>query len=162
MLSFLLIGLIVIDGICWWIKTNPAIPCIRYEQRQNKGKPAKANIMILSISIYLVNSLSHVPLPGNGARNACWHFLASLLTKLSFLAWCQKCIVGNYENTCKLYIYKVSASAQIIYHYSISPGSIPSIVIYILSTGRSYGIVDIEILTNMYTYDKTTLMLWQG
>ena len=37
-------------------------------------------------------------------RHSCWHFLASLLTKLSSLAWCQKCVVGNYENTCKLYI----------------------------------------------------------
>ena len=52
------------------------------------------------------------------------------------------------------YIYiKVSVSAQIIYQYSISPGSIPGIVIYILSTRRSDG-VGIEILSNMYTYDK--------
>ena len=27
----------------------------------------------------------------------CWYFLASLFTKLSSLAWCQKCIVGNYK-----------------------------------------------------------------
>jgi hypothetical protein len=54
----------------------------------NKGKPTKAKVMILSISIYLVNSLSHVPLSGNGAKNACWYFLASLITKLSSLAWC--------------------------------------------------------------------------
>ena len=51
------------------------------------------------------------------------------------------------------YMYKVSASAQIIYHCSISPGSIPGIVIYILSIGRSDG-VGTEILSNMYTYDK--------
>jgi hypothetical protein len=35
---------------------------------------------------------------------------------------------------------KVSTSAQIIYYCSISPGSIPGIVIYILSIGRSYGV----------------------
>ena len=58
-----------------------------------------------------------------------------------------------------IYVYiKVSASAQIIYHCSISPESILSIIIYILFIGRSYGIVGIEILTNMYTYDKTTLI----
>ena len=62
-------------------------------------------------------------------------------------------------NSKKIIYVKVSASAQIIYHCSISPGSIPSIIIYILSIGRSYGIVGIDILTNMYTYDKTTLML---
>ena len=49
------------------------------------------------------------------------------------------------------YIYKVSTSAQIIYHYSISPGSIPSIVIYIFSLWSGD---DIEILTNKYTYDN--------
>ena len=109
--------------------------------KANKGKPSKAEVMIF-ISKYLFGQFSsHVPFLDNGARNACWHFLASLLTKLSSLAWCQKCVVGNYKNTCKLYIYKVSATAQIIYHYSISPGSISSIVIYILSTGRSYGVV---------------------
>jgi hypothetical protein len=32
-----------------------------------------------------------------------WHFLASFLTKLSSLAWCQKYVVGNYKNTCKLW-----------------------------------------------------------
>ena len=63
-------------------------------------------------------------------------------------------------NSEKIIYVKVSASAQIIYHCSISPGSISSIVIYILSTGRSNGIVGVEILTNMYTYDKTTVMLW--
>ena len=31
---------------------------------------------------------------------------------------------------------KGSASAQIIYHYSISPGSIPGIIIYIFTTGK--------------------------
>ena len=58
------------------------------------------------------------------------------------------------ENLEENYIYiKVSASAQIIYHCSISSGSIIAIVIYILSTERSDG-VGIEILSNMYTYDK--------
>ena len=68
------------------------------------------------------------------------------------------------ENLEENYIYiKVSASAQKIYHYSISPGSIPGIVIYIFTIGRSlWSGVGIEILTNIYTYDKTTLMLWQG
>jgi hypothetical protein len=58
-LSFLLIGLIVIDGIYWWIKTNPAIPYIRYEQRQTRVSLLKQRciVMILSISIYLINSL---------------------------------------------------------------------------------------------------------
>ena len=50
---------------------------------------------------------------------------------------------------------KGSASAQIIYHYSISPGSIPAIVIYIFTIGRSlWSGVGIEILTNVYTYDN--------
>ena len=50
---------------------------------------------------------------------------------------------------------KVSASAQIIYHCSISPGSIPGIVIYIFTIGRSlWSGVGIEILTNVYTYDN--------
>ena len=64
------------------------------------------------------------------------------------------------ENLEENYIYiKVSTSAQIIYHCSISPESMLGIVIYILSIGRNYGIVGIEIFTNIYTYDKTTLML---
>ena len=54
------------------------------------------------------------------------------------------------------YIYiKVSTSAQIIYHCSISPRSIPGIVIYIFTIGRSlWSGVGIEILTNVYTYDN--------
>ena len=60
----------------------------------------------------------------------------------------------SFFSTDGVYI-KVSASAQIIYHYSISPGSIPGIVIYIFTTGRSlWSGVGIEILTNMYTYDN--------
>ena len=59
------------------------------------------------------------------------------------------------ENLEKNYIkyIKVSASAHIIYHCNISPESMPGIVIYILSIGRSDG-VGTEILSNMYTYDK--------
>ena len=58
-------------------------------------------------------------------------------------------------NSKKIIYVKVSASAQIIYHCSISPGSIPSIVIYIFTTGRSlWSGVGIEILTNMYTFDN--------
>ena len=55
-----------------------------------------------------------------------------------------------------MYIYiKVSTSVQIIYHCSISPGSIPDIVIYIFTIGRSlWSGVGIEILTNVYTYDN--------
>ena len=50
---------------------------------------------------------------------------------------------------------KVSANAQIIFHYSILPGSIPGIVIYIFTTGRSlWSGVGIEILTNVYIYDN--------
>ena len=50
---------------------------------------------------------------------------------------------------------KVSASTQIIYHCSISPGSILGIVIYIFTIGRSlWSGVGIEILTNVYTYDN--------
>ena len=56
-------------------------------------------------------------------------------------------------NSEKIIYVKVSISVQIIFHCSISPGSIPGIVIYILSTGRSDR-VGIEILSNMYTYDK--------
>ena len=53
------------------------------------------------------------------------------------------------------YIYKVSVSAQIIYHCSISPESMPGIVIYIFTIGRSlWSGVGIEILTNVYTYDN--------
>ena len=54
--------------------------------KDKKGKPTKAKVMISSINIYLINFLSLVPLPSNGARNACWHFLVSLFTKLSSLA----------------------------------------------------------------------------
>ena len=39
-----------------------------------------------------------------------------------------------------------------MYHCSISPGSIPGIVIYILPQGGTMGWL--EILTNMHTYDK--------
>ena len=60
------------------------------------------------------------------------------------------------ENLQENYIYiKVSTSAQIIYHYNISPGSIAGIVTYIFTTGRSlWSGVGIEILTNVYTYDN--------
>ena len=59
----------------------------------------------------------------------------------------------NFKEKC-IYI-KVSASAQIIYHCSISPRSIPGIVIYIFTIGRSlWSGVGIEILTNVYTYDN--------
>ena len=45
---------------------------------------------------------------------------------------------------------KVSTSAQIIYYCSISPGSIPGIIIYIFTIGRSlWSGVGIEILTNV-------------
>ena len=60
----------------------------------------------------------------------------------------------------KIIYVKVSASAQIIYHYSISPESISGIVIYIFSHEGAVGWL--EILTNMYTYDgiiNSTLML---
>ena len=60
------------------------------------------------------------------------------------------------ENIEENYVYiKVSASAQIIYHCSISPESIPGIIIYIFTTRRSlWSSVGIEILTNVYTYDN--------
>ena len=55
----------------------------------------------------------------------------------------------------KIIYIKVSASAQIIYHCSISPESIPGFIIYIFTIGRSlWSGVGIEILTNMYTYDN--------
>jgi hypothetical protein len=49
--------------------------------KTTKGKPTKAEVLVMisSLSIYLINSLSLVLLPDNGARNACWYFLASLL-----------------------------------------------------------------------------------
>jgi hypothetical protein len=44
-------------------------------------------------------------------------------------------------NSKEIIYVKVSTSAQIIYHCSISPEGIPGIVIYILSIGRSYEVV---------------------
>jgi hypothetical protein len=88
------------------------------QTKTNKGKPAKAKVMILLISIYLSILLAICPSP----------------------AMEPEIIV----DTCKLrdnnIKSKVSISAQIIYHCSISPESIPGIVIYILSTWKSYRI----------------------
>jgi hypothetical protein len=89
----------LVDSVWWKLLVNQNQSCntlYKIWTKINKGKLAKEKVMVLSISIYLVNSLSHVPFPGNGVRNAYWHFLASLFTKLSSLAWCQKCMVGNY------------------------------------------------------------------
>jgi hypothetical protein len=47
--------------------------------------------MIPSISMHLIIlSIAFIAPPRNDAKNACWYFLASLYTKLSSLAWCQK------------------------------------------------------------------------
>jgi hypothetical protein len=46
MLSFFLIWLILIDE-SWWITTNPALTLYKiHRQRQSKGKPAKAEVMV--------------------------------------------------------------------------------------------------------------------
>jgi hypothetical protein len=50
--------------------------------KTNKGKPLKAEVHSYDfINKYLFDqfSFSLVPLPRNGAKNACWHFLTSLL-----------------------------------------------------------------------------------
>ena len=61
--------------------------------KTKKGKPAKAGVLRYDFTNkYLFDqfSFSLVPLPGNGARNACWHFLESLFTKLSSLVMMPK------------------------------------------------------------------------
>jgi hypothetical protein len=97
-LGFLLIGLILIDGICRWITTNPAIPFIKYEQRQTRVSLLKQRciVMISSISIYLINSLLALCPSRQCARNACCHPLASLFTKLLSLVMMLEMLVGNY------------------------------------------------------------------
>jgi hypothetical protein len=43
------LGWFVIEN--WWVTTEPVLPSIRYEQKQNKGKPAKTEVLVM-IFIY--------------------------------------------------------------------------------------------------------------
>jgi hypothetical protein len=93
-LSFLLIWLILIDESCW-ITTNPALILYKIWTKTDKGKPAKVKVMVLSISIYLLILLCHNALPRQWRQKCLLAFLSITLTKLSSLAWCQKCFVGK-------------------------------------------------------------------
>jgi hypothetical protein len=109
-LSFLMIWLILIDES--WITTNPALTLYKIWTKTDKGKPAKAKVMVLSISIYLSILLCHVALPRQRRHKCLLIFLSITLTKLSSLTWCQKCFV------CKIWMTLVN-SEKIILKLSI-------------------------------------------
>ena len=72
-------------------------------------------------------------IPGNGTRNACWHFLAQSLGTEVSLATAPE-MLGWYVLT----FTERSASAR-IYRCSISPKSIQGIIIYIFPRD-GYGV----------------------
>jgi hypothetical protein len=90
-----------------------------------------------------------------------WYLLAFLsitLTKLSSLPWCQKCFVGKLWmpliNSKKI-ILKLSIRKRIdklpLQHFTREYTEYR--YLYLIHKEELWGWVDIEILTNMYTYD---------
>jgi hypothetical protein len=73
MLSFLLIWLILIDKELW-ITTSPALTRYNlHKQKQTRVSLLKQRLLFTYKYLFLLPYYSSFP--GNGAKNACWHFL---------------------------------------------------------------------------------------
>jgi hypothetical protein len=87
--------LILIKENCW-ITTNSTLTLYQIWTKIDMGKPTKAKVTVLSISIYLLILLCHIAIPRQRCQKCLLIFLSFTLTKLSSQAWCQKYSVGKF------------------------------------------------------------------
>ena len=76
-------------------ETSHTLPCFHPIRRKQKMILVcmSSSYLLLTMPCLCISKDLFTPsaIPGNGARNACWHFLTQSLGMVSSQQWCQKC-----------------------------------------------------------------------
>ena len=85
----------IFNKVCQQGETSHTLPCFHPFRRKQKMILAcmSSSYLLLTMPCLCISKDLFTPsaIPGNSARNACWHFLTSLLGGVSSQQWRQKC-----------------------------------------------------------------------